>query len=584
MAIRGNLSEASLADVLQLLALGQKTGCLSIARDGSFGAIHFADGRIVHASIVNRRDRLGDRLVRLGAVAADELARVSAQLGPQGDRDLAKALLDDARVDRDLLVQVYRTQVEEAVYHLFGWPQGTFTFEPDDELAADTPLFSISADSLLLEGARRVDEWSLIEKKIPSFDLIFEVDAARLNAREMPLSAEQERILPLLDGTHDAHDVLERSGLSEFDAGKAICGLLAAGYAQRVGRSAARRQPPPESRVAEHRNLGVAFYRTGMLDEATREFRRVLELRDSDGISRFHIGLVHARRSEWADAVATFERGAQEPDAPSAVFHNLAFCLEQLGRHADATRALDEAVHRAGGMPDPRLALSRATSLLVAGDLAGAEAQLAEARTLWGSRQPSAAWFHAAGLAAAVGGDAARAAALLEEGLAVYPHAVPLHNNLAAVQERRGSYELAARTLEHALLEDANCAHLHKNLGDYLYRAQRYDEAFDAFTRVVRLAPLHGPDVHLKLGNIHYRRGALDDAHAAWEQALALDPDNRIVKANLLALPRQQGVDNSAEDPATLPTHNDDVSDDDPIEIFVVDRVDGATALSGRDS
>jgi Flp pilus assembly protein TadD len=118
----------------------------------------------------------------------------------------------------------------------------------------------------------------------------------------------------------------------------------------------------------------------------------------------------------------------------------------------------------------------------------------------------------------------------------VYPHAVPLHNNLAVVHERRGSYELAARTLEHALLEDANCPHLHKNLGDYLYRAQRYDEACDAFVRVVRLAPLHGPDVYLKLGNIHYRRGALDDARLAWEQALALEPGNRIVMANLAAM------------------------------------------------
>ncbi len=583
MAIRGNLSEASLADVLQLLALGRKTGDLSIARDGSFGAILFADGHIVHASIVNGRDRLGDRLVRLGAVAADELARLSAQLGPQGDRDLAKVLLEDARVDRDLLVQVYRTQVEEAVYHLLGWPQGMFTFEPVDERAADTPLVSISAESLLLEGARRLDEWSLIEKKIPSFDLVFETDAARLNAREEPLSEAQERILPLLDGTHDVHDVLERSGLSEFDVGKALFGLLSGGYVQRVGRSAACRQPPPESRVVEHRNLGIAFYRTGMLDEATREFHRVLELRDSDGLSRFHIGLVHARRGEWGEAVAAFGRGAQEPDAPSAVLHNLAFCLEQLERHADATLALDEAVRRAGGMPDPRLALSRATSLLTAGDLAGAEAQLAEARTLWGARQPSAAWFHAAGLAAAVGGDALRAAALLEDGLAVYPHAVPLHNNLAVVQERCGRYELAARTLDHALLEDANCAHLHKNLGDYLYRAQRYDDAFDAFMRVVRLAPLHGPDVHLKLGNIHYRRGALDEAREAWEQALALDPDNRIVKANLSALPRQHppvavSSDGGAPGAADLVP-----GDDDPMEIFFVETADAPGVLSGRE-
>ena len=106
------------------------------------------------------------------------------------------------------------------------------------------------------------------------------------------------------------------------------------------------------------------------------------------------------------------------------------------------------------------------------------------------------------------------------------------------VHERRGSYELAARTIEHALLEDANRTHLHKNLGDYLYRAQRYDEAFDSLTRVVRLDVAHGADVYLKLGNIHYRRGDMDEARSAWERALAIEPTNRIVRANLEALRR----------------------------------------------
>ena len=198
---------------------------------------------------------------------------------------------------------------------------------------------------------------------------------------------------------------------------------------------------------------------------------------------------------------------------------------------------LDEATRRLT-VADPRIALSRATLALRTGNIAGAESALADARSAWGARQPSAAWFHAAGLAAALGGNSARAVALLEEGIALHPHAAALHNNLAVVQERRGSYELAARTIEHALLEDANSAHLHKNLGDYLYRAQRYDEAFESFVRVVRLAPSHGPDVYLKIGNVHYRRGALADAQASWEQALELDPGNRIVRANLDAMRR----------------------------------------------
>jgi len=539
MAIRGNLSEASLADVLQLLALGQKTGCLSIAREGSFGTVHFAGGRVVYAELVNRRDRLGDRLVRIGAITPDDLARVTAATAPADDRALAHALLAQGLVERDVLVGEYRTQVEEAVYHLFSWSLGLFTFEAESETddAPDAALVSVSADSLLLEGARRVDEWTQIAKKVPSLDLIFELDAPLLAQREVPLSATQQRLLPFLDGTQDLHTVIERSGIGEFDVGKAVFGLLTAGYAQRVGRSAARRQPPPESRVAEHRNLGIAFYRTGMLAEAQREFHRVLELREADGVARFHLGLVQLRRRDLAGAHDTFLRASQEPDAPAAVLHNLAFVCEQRGDLAAAAGYLEEAARRVVA-PDPRIPLSRAMIALRAFDLAGAEAALVEARQAWGARQPSAAWFHVAGLAAALSGDGARAAAVLEEGLTLHPHAAALHNNLAVVQERRGSYELAARTIEHALLEDANCVQLHKNLGDYLYRAQRYDEACESFGRVVRLMPSHGPDVYLKLGNVHYRRGALAEARAMWEQALALDPDNRIVRANLEAMHR----------------------------------------------
>ena len=66
MAIKGSLKEASLPDVLQLLAMGKKTGCLSVTHRNNFGYIYFDKGRICYASIVNRRDRLGDMLVKSG--------------------------------------------------------------------------------------------------------------------------------------------------------------------------------------------------------------------------------------------------------------------------------------------------------------------------------------------------------------------------------------------------------------------------------------------------------------------------------------------------------------------------------------
>jgi tetratricopeptide (TPR) repeat protein len=86
------------------------------------------------------------------------------------------------------------------------------------------------------------------------------------------------------------------------------------------------------------------------------------------------------------------------------------------------------------------------------------------------------------------------------------------------------------------VLEDAGLAQLHKNLGDCQYRAARYDDALEAYQRAVKINPQLGDDVWLKLGNIRFKRQERDEAVRCWEQALALDPENAIVRTNLDAV------------------------------------------------
>ncbi len=180
MAIKGSLKEASLPDVIQLLFLGRRTGCLALADRQNFGTIHFEEGHIIYAAIVNRRDRLGDILVRSGRVGADVLQQAIDR--QEGDREhkLGEILVELGAISRQELESYMRMQIEEAVYYLFTWTSGTFNFEAGVAPDREDFLVRINPEFLLLEGARRVDEWSLIEKKIPSFDLIFAVDQARI--------------------------------------------------------------------------------------------------------------------------------------------------------------------------------------------------------------------------------------------------------------------------------------------------------------------------------------------------------------------------------------------------------------------
>jgi tetratricopeptide (TPR) repeat protein len=539
MGIKGSLREASLPDVLQLLSMGKKTGCLSVTHRNNFGSIYFERGRICHAGIVNRRDRLGDILVKSGIITQEQLDSAIDLQSRDRDKRLGQLMIEQGMISAEDLERHILMQVEEAVYFLFTWSEGSFSFEADVMPEEQDLQISINPESLLLEGARRVDEWGLIAKKIPSFDLVFDADHKRIAASEGALTDEQRRLIELVDGRRDVAALIDASGMVEFEAGKALFGLITAGFLHRVGKSKQAIAVATDARIDEHRNLGVAFFRTGMLEEAVREFRRVLELRDSDASAKFHLGLVLMRQGKWPDAANTFHQAAALPDATAPVFHNLSYALERLGQYEEARSALDEAMKR-GAADDPRVHTSLGALTLRLGTAVEADRVLSGARALWGTRIPSAPWFHYSALAAALVGDTERAAALLEEGLQHNPGAAAMLNNLAVVEERRGRYAEAEQAAERAAHDDGGLPQPHKNLGDHKYRASSYDEALEAYQRAVQLNASLGDDVYLRMGNIRARRGEQDEAVRSWERALELDSENSVARGNIDAL-RQRG-------------------------------------------
>ncbi len=531
MAIKGSLKEASLPDVIQLLFLGRRTGCLALADRHNFGTIYFDEGQLIYASIVNRRDRLGDLLVRSGRIPAEKLQEAVAQ--QEGDREhkLGEILVGLGAIRREELEQYIRLQIEEAVYYLFTWTTGTFNFEAGVRPEREDFLVRINPEMLLLEGARRVDEWSLIEKKIPSFDLIFAVEKGHIEASSAELAPEQRQLIPLLDGTRDVQQLVEETGMVEFEVGKALFGLITAGFAHRVGTSAAAAPKVNESRIEEHRNLGIAFYKAGMLDEGLREFRRVADLRTTDASAPFYLGLIALRQARWQEAVEAFNQSLEKGGAKPAALHNLGIALERLGRLDEAEAAFSDASGRA--RDDARIMLGWGIVALKRGDYQVAQGRLARAKELVGGRPAPALWHWATTLTHAGLEDPAAALASAKAGAEAYPASAVLQNNLAVLLELAGDVAAAEKVLLAALAEDAALPQVSKNLADILYRNGRYDEARESYERAAKLAPELGDDLYFKLGNIAYKRRDHARARASWTRATTLNPGHELARANL---------------------------------------------------
>jgi len=540
MAIKGSLTEASLADVVQLLALGFKTGCLSITDRTRFGQIYFERGRVIFARIVNRRDRIGDVLVREGAIEQAQLDEVLAEQARTPERRLGELLVEHGLIDAAAVTHAVAVQIEEAILHLFTWTQGTFFFEAGARPDTGEATVSINAESLLLEAARRIDEWTLIEKKIPSLDLVFSVDADRLEAARTAVTEEQRVLAALADGSRSVQDLVDETGLTEFETGKALFGLIQAGYAAAVGRRAEDGAKARVAERAERYNLGVAFFRTGMLTDAAQEFHRVLELAPGDPGPTFHLALIALRERRYRDATRELMALLESHGPNFAALINLATALRSVGRSSDALLVLGEAEKIRAHAPE--IALARGVLHLQSYRVADAAAEFAEyRRRLNRDDRPVVQFFYYAALAAALAGELSRSETLVTEGLSSHPQSAPLLLFGGLVRERRGDYEGAERLYRRVLESNASLPQAHKNLGDIAYQRGAHEEALQHYQRVAEMAPELGDDVYAKLGNLHYRARNRESAVRYWRRALDMNPGNEHVRNNLELVGRAAG-------------------------------------------
>jgi len=542
MAMAGSLSEVGLADICQLLSLGRKTGRLTVTNRGDLGYLYFDQGRITYASVLNRPDRLGELLVLNAVIDRAQLEEaMDYQAGARGER-LGTVLISQGAISEDELAHFIRIQIEEAAFHLFTWTEGTFRFEADAvPEATGIFLISASAEGLLLEGARRVDEWELIRKKIPSNDLVFRIDREPGSGDDVELTVAQKRIIPLVDGKASVRDLVVQSGLVEFEAVKALFGLIQAGFARPVpkpaqgGAGASSGGGDAEPLI----DLGIAFYRTSMLDDAERELTAAVEQAPQATRAHFWLGVIALRRSQPNDALARFVTIEDIGRASFALHMNRALAYEMLEEWDKALLSLDDAEEirpeNAGVL------LARGIVQLQSGNAKAARAALVRYRQALGADDPDPIWYALAPLASLASGEAGEARDLGEEALDRFPDHPVILVNVGHLLERLGSTTEAESLYLRAVSGSDPPAQAHKNLGNRAHERGDLAGARAHFERAIRIDPRLGDDVYQRLGDIVYREKDLEWAGVLWGRALELNPANQVVRTNLELLSTAAG-------------------------------------------
>src|SRR5205807_2514030 len=232
MAIEGPLRELGIHDVFQLLDLSRKTGVLRVTSElrHNAGTVYFDGGTIIFAAIRSNPHPLGALLLRTGKITEADLERGRDMQQRQGDkRRIGEILVGLGAITPRELERQVRFQIEEVVFELMSWREGYFSFTegPLTDVATEATV-RIPTEALLMEGARRIDEWSRIEGRIPHLGVIPALAAVGEQGRLDLLPPEWE-MLAMVDGQRDLRTIASELGRSDFEVAKTLFGLESAG-------------------------------------------------------------------------------------------------------------------------------------------------------------------------------------------------------------------------------------------------------------------------------------------------------------------------------------------------------------------
>jgi len=237
MGFKGSVESFSLADVFQNLAMNQQTGTLHVftaANEEKF--VYFQTGQVRYLSHGQNKIFLQPEVFYARGLINIVQLNSAKQRVQESHETTGIALIGLGYINEQQVNDVFKLQLEEEIYDLFGWDKASFEF---NEGAPFETLFpgqissgkgpSLPISHLIMEAARRVDEWDRLKRQVPTFKEIYCMDlAARkaIESGEMETDPVEKRVAALIDCARDVEDIIIDSSLFKFEIFTAIASFL----------------------------------------------------------------------------------------------------------------------------------------------------------------------------------------------------------------------------------------------------------------------------------------------------------------------------------------------------------------------
>lgn len=254
MALKGNLRDFTITQLLNLINLARKTGTLIVEGTGEVVTVSFRDGKLAYAQLTREDNSLISVLHRSNKLTAAQHRALKERAGNMSDKELGLLLINANYISQQDILSSLSAYFVSIVNRLFTWIEGFFRFEnellpPDEKITV-----RISLENIIIEGSRRLREQEQLQDEIPNLDMALKfAERPGANIRNFNLSVDEWRVVSYISPKNTMRQIARTTKKSEVEVRRIIYGLLQAGLVEII-RPEGRPSMPPQGRVPPQAN------------------------------------------------------------------------------------------------------------------------------------------------------------------------------------------------------------------------------------------------------------------------------------------------------------------------------------------
>lgn len=244
MALEGNLNDFGLSEILQLIAVQQKSGMLSVTSKGESMVLFFRNGRIISTRDRRRKDHdpLKEYLLRYGVLSREQFMRI-VQLSTQSNLDITDIIVSEGYLSEEEMKRHYRNHIQESLHEVLTWEQCSYKFIPNPGIVSGMKTWGeYGIEGLLMESMRRIDEFPQMLAEFPDPEAT--IKKSGQSGKE--LSRNEKAVLDLIGEGATLSHLVSHAKMPAFDTYEALKHLKE----KRVIETGETRSPRPSKQDA----------------------------------------------------------------------------------------------------------------------------------------------------------------------------------------------------------------------------------------------------------------------------------------------------------------------------------------------